>query len=68
MHAGKNFLGQKSRAKQGKSKSLWDEKLFRQALIDALGQTQPRTMMRNPVMFVVEVGSVITTVLLMRTS
>ena len=53
-------------SKQGKSKSLWDGKIIRQALIDSLVKLSPRTMMRNPVMFVVEVGSVITTVLLMR--
>src|SRR6266700_1877604 len=52
--------------RQGKSKSLWDRKIIRQALIDSLVKLSPRTMMRNPVMFVVEVGSVITTVLLMR--
>src|SRR5712671_364035 len=53
-------------SKQNKSKSLWDGKIIRQALIDALVKLSPRTMMRNPVMFVVEVGSVITTVLLVR--
>jgi potassium-transporting ATPase ATP-binding subunit len=53
-------------AKESKSRSLWDAKIVRQALIDALVKLSPRTMMRNPVMFVVEVGSVITTVLLVR--
>jgi K+-transporting ATPase ATPase B chain len=51
-------------AKASKSKSLWDGKIVRQALIDSLRKLNPRTMMRNPVMFVVEVGSVVTTVLL----
>src|SRR4029077_3580304 len=51
-------------AKEGKSKSLWDARIVRQALIDSLRKLNPRTMMRNPVMFVVEVGSVVTTVLL----
>lgn len=51
-------------AKESKSKSLWDGKIVRQALIDSLRKLNPRTMMRNPVMFVVEVGSVVTTVLL----
>jgi K+-transporting ATPase ATPase B chain len=50
----------------GKSKSLWDAKIVRQALIDSLVKLNPRTMMKNPVMFVVEVGSVITSVLLVR--
>jgi len=49
-----------------KSKSLWDTKIVRQALLDSVVKLNPRTMMKNPVMFVVEVGSVITTVLLVR--
>ncbi|HEV7674780.1 MAG TPA: potassium-transporting ATPase subunit KdpB [Candidatus Angelobacter sp.] len=53
-------------AAQGKSKSLWDVKIVRQALIDSVRKLNPRAMMRNPVMFVVEVGSVITTVLLFK--
>jgi K+-transporting ATPase ATPase B chain len=53
-------------ATSSKSKSLWDMKIVRQALIDSVRKLNPRTMMRNPVMFVVEVGSVITTVLLLK--
>src|SRR5450432_2979958 len=49
-----------------KSKSLWDAKIIRRALVDAIVKLDPRTMMKNPVMFVVEVGSVVTTVLLFR--
>jgi K+-transporting ATPase ATPase B chain len=49
-----------------KSKSLWDAKIIRRALVDALVKLDPRTMMKNPVMFVVEVGAVLTTVLLFR--
>src|SRR5215468_4541478 len=49
-----------------KSRSLWDAKIVRQALLDSIVKLNPRTMMKNPVMFVVEVGSVITTVLLVR--
>jgi len=49
-----------------KSKSLWDVKIVRQALIDSVRKLNPRTMMKNPVMFVVEVGSVITTALLFK--
>ena len=52
--------------KQGKSRSLWDAKIIRQAVIDSFVKLNPTTMMRNPVMFVVEVGSVITTILLFR--
>ena len=49
-----------------KSKQLWDAKIIRRALVDAVVKLDPRTMMKNPVMFVVEVGSVVTTVLLFR--
>jgi K+-transporting ATPase ATPase B chain len=45
---------------------LWDAKIVRRALLDSVIKLDPRTMMRNPVMFVVEVGSAITTVLLIK--
>jgi K+-transporting ATPase ATPase B chain len=41
-----------------------DAKIVRRASIDALVKLNPRVMMRNPVMFVVEIGSVLTTALL----
>ena len=37
--------------------------IYRQALVDAFVKLNPRWMLRNPVMFVTEVGSVLTTVL-----
>jgi K+-transporting ATPase ATPase B chain len=52
--------------KEAKPKTLWDAKIVRQALIDSVVKLNPRTMMKNPVMFVVEVGSVVTSVLLAR--
>jgi K+-transporting ATPase ATPase B chain len=45
-------------------RSLWDMQIVRRASWDSLVKLHPVTMMRNPVMFVVEVGSVVTTVLL----
>jgi K+-transporting ATPase ATPase B chain len=45
-------------------KSLWDSKIVRRAAIDSLLKLNPKNMMGNPVMFVVEVGSFITTALL----
>ena len=39
------------------------QQLYRRAIIDAFLKLDPRWMARNPVMFVVEVGSVLTTVL-----
>jgi len=50
-------------AKQ-KAISIWDAQIIRRALLDALRKLNPITMMKNPVMFVVEVGSVLTTILL----
>jgi len=49
-----------------KSKSIWDVNIVRRATLDSLVKLDPRNMMKNPVMFVVEVGSVATTILLFR--
>jgi K+-transporting ATPase ATPase B chain len=51
-------------ATQAQRRSLFDAAIVRRASIDALRKLSPRTMMRNPVMFVVEMGSVLTSVLL----
>ena len=45
-------------------KSLWSTDIIRQAAVDALRKLNPRLMVKNPVMFVVEVGSVLTSGLL----
>ena len=45
-------------------KSLWNTEIMAQALVDAVRKLDPRGMAKNPVMFVVEVGSVLTTALL----
>lgn len=45
--------------KQNKAKVT----LFRRAVVDAFTKLDPRRMVRNPVMFVVEVGSLLTTIL-----
>ncbi len=47
-------------------KSIWDSRIVRHAFGDAILKLNPSTMMRNPVMLVVEVGSVVTTALLVR--
>jgi len=51
---------------KSKSKAVWQGKIVRRAILDSFTKLDPRHMMANPVMFVVEVGSVITTVLLFR--
>ena len=45
-------------------KSLWNTEIVATALLDSVRKLDPRGMVKNPVMFVVEVGSVLTTALL----
>jgi len=52
--------------KPTKKKAIWEWKIVRRALWDAFVKLNPRKMMGNPVMFVVEIGSVITTALLFK--
>ncbi len=46
--------------------SIWDKKIVSQALIDSIKKLDPRQMMKNPVMFVVEIGAVLATLQLIR--
>ncbi|MCU1430566.1 MAG: potassium-transporting ATPase subunit kdpB [Actinomycetia bacterium] len=48
---------------QKKQTNLLDAGILRTAAVDSLRKLHPLKMMRNPVMFVVEVGSVLTTIL-----
>ena len=45
------------------SRSLFDAAIVRVAIVDAFKKLHPRRMIKNPVMFVVEVGSAFTTLL-----
>lgn len=47
---------------RGMKKSLWTSGIVTGALWDSLVKLNPRTLMKNPVMFVVEVGALVTTV------
>jgi len=47
-----------------KKQSLWTPAIVRPAILDSFRKLHPRTMAKNPVMFVVEVGSVVTSALL----
>jgi len=49
-----------------KRKSLWTWNIVGGAVRDSLIKLNPRTLMKNPVMFVVEIGSVVTTFDLIR--
>jgi len=42
--------------------SIWDPKIIRAAIPESFKKLDPRVQVKNPVMFVVEVGSVVTTV------
>src|SRR5271168_4470863 len=46
--------------------SLWNPTILRQAIVSSFTKLNPRAMVKNPVMFVVEVGSVLTTALLIQ--
>ena len=48
------------------STSIFDRSIIGPALIDALRKLDPRTMHRNPVMFIVEIGSILTTTIFIR--
>jgi potassium-transporting ATPase ATP-binding subunit len=49
-----------------KSRFIWDPRLVRRAIADSFRKLHPRTMAKNPVMFVVEIGSVLTTLRLIQ--
>jgi len=51
---------------QHKTISLADSKILRRAIIDSWRKLDPRMMIKNPVMFVVEVGALLTTIQLVR--
>ncbi|MHB8608879.1 MAG: potassium-transporting ATPase subunit KdpB [Candidatus Acidiferrales bacterium] len=54
------------RTSQVKSKSLADSRILRTAIVDSFRKLNPRTMVKNPVMFVVEVGAALTSIQLVR--
>jgi len=43
--------------------SMWDPAITRQAIIDSFHKLDPRIQIKNPVMFIVEIGSLITTII-----
>ncbi|HST52092.1 MAG TPA: potassium-transporting ATPase subunit KdpB [Pyrinomonadaceae bacterium] len=53
-------------SEKSKRISIWDAKIIHRAIGDSFVKLNPRTMMRNPVMFVVEVGSLLATLELVR--
>src|SRR6516225_9570705 len=51
-----------SEISQIRKKSLADSAILSRAILDSFRKLEPRTMVKNPVMFVVEVGAVLTTI------
>ncbi|HVI73334.1 MAG TPA: potassium-transporting ATPase subunit KdpB, partial [Pyrinomonadaceae bacterium] len=49
-----------------KKQAIWNAQIVRRAVVDSFKKLSPKKMMGNPVMFVVEVGSVLTTLQLIR--
>src|ERR1017187_3843395 len=52
--------------KGARTRPLFDRSIMKRALKDSFVKLNPRTMMKNPVMFVVEVGAAMTTILAAR--
>src|SRR5690349_24170027 len=51
---------------RGQARPLFEPSIVHRAIADAFRKLDPRHQVRNPVMFVVEIGSVLTTVLFMQ--
>ena len=49
-----------------RKQAIWNGAIVKRAILDSFIKLNPRKMMGNPVMFVVEVGSVLTTLVLLR--
>jgi potassium-transporting ATPase ATP-binding subunit len=48
-------------SERARTTSIWDPGIVRQAIVDSVRKLDPRIQVRNPVMFIVEAGSVLTT-------
>src|SRR6266404_2735620 len=53
----------KVRTRPAGSRSMFDPAIMKRATLESFVKLDPRQMMRNPVMFIVEVGSILTTIL-----
>jgi K+-transporting ATPase ATPase B chain len=49
-------------AERARRISIWDPGIVRQAIADSFRKLDPRIQIKNPVMFIVEVGSLLTTI------
>src|ERR1700723_4815241 len=62
----KLFKAEKRRNDMAEKQSLWNPAILRQSALDSFRKLDPRLMVKNPVMLVVEIGSVLTTILLIQ--
>jgi potassium-transporting ATPase ATP-binding subunit len=53
-------------AERARKISIWDPLVVRPAALDSFRKLDPRVQFKNPVMFIVEVGSVLTTIIFMQ--
>ncbi len=49
-----------------KKQSVWTASIVRQAVLDSLAKLSPRTLYRNPIIFIVELGAVLTSLIFVR--
>ena len=56
----------KVRSKPSASRSIFDRTIVRSATVESFRKLDPRVLARNPVMLIVEVGAVLTSVLFLR--
>src|SRR5512134_2294255 len=66
-HARKIRLGQSSgeaspKLEERRRDSIWDPAIVRPAILNAFRKLDPRVQFRNPVMFIVEAGSLLTSI------
>jgi potassium-transporting ATPase ATP-binding subunit len=59
-------IAKQTMAAETKKQAIWNAQIVKRAIVDSFKKLNPRKMMGNPVMFVVEVGSVLTTLQLIR--
>ena len=58
--------GERAEKRRAKARPLSDPAITRRAVVDALAKLSPRAEARNPVMFVVWVGSILATLIFFR--
>ena len=58
--------GERAAKRPAKARKLFDAAITRRAIVDSFRKLDPRSQARNPVMFIVEIGSVLTTLLFLR--